>query len=304
MDKPFALLVEDDRDIATLFRHVLDMAGYHTESVYDGNEAMKRLSSEQPPDIVLLDLQLPGVSGVDILKNMRADEKMKTIPVVVITAYAYYAKSLPVEPDLFLLKPVDIHDLTTLMGRLRDRKDKLREPPYDTVTHLYTESFFSIRLIFALERVKRMELESFGILFADLNPFDRLRKELDEKVLNVLLRKMADQFKNSLDPSKTMAWADDGCFLTLFEDISNDDISTIAAKRVGKDLNDFLALHELKEGLLTQVGVLKCDDGYKSVQAILDDISFARAFVKSQPDAGHWIYTREEIQKMREEKES
>jgi CheY-like chemotaxis protein len=253
---------------------------------------------------VLLDLQLPGVSGVDILQNMRADEKMKTIPVVVITAYAYFAKSLPVEPDLFLLKPVDIHDLTTLMGRLRDRTDKLREPPYDPVTHLYTESFFSIRLIFALERVKRMELENFGILFADLHPFDRLRKELDEKVLNVLLRKMADQLKSSLELSDTIAWANDGYFLTLFEEISSEDVPTKAAKRVGKELNDFLTLHELGDGLLTQVGVLKCDDGYESVQAILDDISFARAFVKSQPDASHWIYTREEIRKMREEKGS
>ena len=80
MDKPFALLIEDDRDIATLFRHVLDMAGYSSECVYDGIEAMKRLAVLQP-DVVLLDLQLPGLSGVDILKKMRADERMKTIPV-------------------------------------------------------------------------------------------------------------------------------------------------------------------------------------------------------------------------------
>ena len=80
MDKPFALLIEDDRDIAALFRHVLDMAGYHTEIALNGLEAMEMLSSGTP-DIVLLDLQLPGVSGVDILKKMRADERLKTVPV-------------------------------------------------------------------------------------------------------------------------------------------------------------------------------------------------------------------------------
>ena len=63
MDKPFALLIEDDRDIAALFRHVLDMAGYRSESVYDGLDAMERLATIQP-DVVLLDLQLPGLSGV------------------------------------------------------------------------------------------------------------------------------------------------------------------------------------------------------------------------------------------------
>ena len=298
MDKPFALLIEDDRDVAALFRHVLDMAGYDSENVYDGLEAMRRLSNLHP-DVVLLDLQLPGMSGVEILQKMRADERMKTIPVVVITAYAYYAKSLPIEPDLFLLKPVDIHDLSSLIQRLRDRKDKLREPPYDEITHLYTESFFSVRLIFALERVKRMELERFGVLFADLQPFRRMREKLGDEVFNALLRKMADQFKSLLRPTDTLAWSTNGYFLSLFEEVSNEDIPTMIAKRVGKGLNDFIELHAVEDGLRTQIGVIMCDDGYDSVQDVLDDISFVRTYVKSQPDVGHWIYTRTEIQQMR-----
>jgi len=298
MDKPFALLIEDDRDVAALFRHVLDMAGYDSESVYDGIEAMKRLSELQP-DVVLLDLQLPGISGVDILRKMRSDERMKNIPVIVITAYAYYAKSLPIEPDLFLLKPVDIHDLSSLIQRLRDKKDKMREPPYDKVTHLYTEAFFSVRLIFALERVKRMELERFGVLFADLSPFRSLREELGEEVLNALLRKMADHFKGLLRPSDTLAWSEDGYFLSLFEEISSDSFPTMIAKRVEKGLKEFLGRREVGDGLRTQIGVIMCDEGYENVQDILDDIAFVRAFVKKQPDAGHWIYTREAIRQMR-----
>ena len=299
MDKPLALLIEDDRDIAALFRHVLDMAGYNSENAYDGIDAMKRLSELQP-DVVLLDLQLPGLSGVDILKTMRADERMKTIPVVVITAYAYFAESLPVKPDLFLLKPVDIQDLSNLLQRLRDKKDKLNEPPYDKVTHLYTESFFSVRLIFALERVKRLELERFGILFADLHPYKSLQEKLDEEVLNVLLRKMADQFKGTLRPSDTMAWSGDGYFLTLFEEIPSDDIPAEIANRVGQGLNDFLQLQELGDDLRTQIGVIMCDEEYESVQEILEDIDFARKFVKGQSEIGQWIYTRDEIQQMRD----
>ncbi len=298
MDKPFALLIEDDRDVAALFRHVLDMAGYHSEIVYDGVEAMKQLTSN-PPDVVLLDLQLPGISGVDILQKMRADERMKNIPVVVITAYANSAKRLPIKPDLFLLKPVDIHDLGSLLLSLRDKKDQLREPPYDAVTHLYTESFFSVRLIFPLERVKRLELERFGVLFAELHPFKDIQEKLTEDVLDALLRKMADHFKSLLRPSDTPAWSDDGYFLSLFEDIPADDIPDKIIKSVDQGLNDFLKLHDVGDGLCTKIGVIMCDDGYKSVQEILDDIDFARAFVKSQPDVGHWIYTREEIHQMR-----
>jgi PleD family two-component response regulator len=259
---------------------------------------MRRLSATQP-DVVLLDLQLPGISGVEILQKMRADERMKTIPVIVITAYAYYAKNLPIKPDLFLLKPVDIHDLSSLIQRLRDKKDTLHEPPYDKVTHLFTEAYFSVRLIFAMERVKRMELERFGILFADLHPFQSLQKKLSEDVLNALLRKMADQFKGLMRLSDTLAWSGDGYFLSLFEEIERNTMPVMLAKQVGKGLKDFIKLHEIEDGLQVQIGVIMCDDGYESAQQVLEDIAFARAFVKSQPDAGHWIYTRKEIQQMR-----
>ncbi len=299
MNKPFALLIEDDRDVAALFRHVLDLAGYESESILDGKEAMDRLASVNP-DIVLLDLQLPNMSGIEILKRMRADERMKNIPVVVITAYAYYANSLPVKPDLFLLKPVDIHDLSSLIQKLRATKDSTRDSPYDDVTHLYTVSFFSVRLVFALERVRQMELEKFGVLFADLHPFEGLKQKLSEDVLNALLRKMADKFKGILRPTDTMAWSEDGFFLTLFEEVHNEDIPAVIADRVGKGLNDFLKLHELGDGLRVQVGVVICDDGYEGVQEIMDDVNFARSLVQKKPDAGHWIYARTELRELRD----
>src|SRR5512136_291342 len=107
MEKPFALIVEDDRDIAALFRHVLDIAGYRTEVAMDGREAIARLRSALP-DIVLLDLTLPGVPGAKILERMRADVRLTNVPVVVVTAHSQAAESLAVEPDLVLLKPVNI----------------------------------------------------------------------------------------------------------------------------------------------------------------------------------------------------
>ncbi|MBK9781973.1 MAG: response regulator [Anaerolineales bacterium] len=68
--KPIALIVEDDRDIVALFRHVLDIAGYQTGIVLDGKDAVDRLEVMRP-NIVLLDLQLPRMSGIEkILKRM------------------------------------------------------------------------------------------------------------------------------------------------------------------------------------------------------------------------------------------
>src|SRR5512141_3347440 len=134
MEKPFALIVEDDRDIAALFRHVLDIAGYQTEVVMHGGEAVERLQSVLP-DIVLLDLTLPGVPGSIILEDMRADERLHSVPVVVITAHAHVADSLPVEPDLVLLKPVNLDQLSNLVQRLRHPPKSMREAPWDPITH-------------------------------------------------------------------------------------------------------------------------------------------------------------------------
>jgi len=91
LEKPFALIVEDDRDIVALFRHVLDLAGYRTEIVLHGKVAAEHLANSTP-DIVLLDLNLPGVSGGEILVRMHADERLKDIPVVVITSLDLDAK--------------------------------------------------------------------------------------------------------------------------------------------------------------------------------------------------------------------
>jgi DNA-binding response OmpR family regulator len=116
MAKPFVLIIEDERDIAALFRHVVDMLGYRTEIALNGKVATDRLANSQP-DIVVLDLNLPEVSGEDILKKIRSDKRLDDTKIIVVTAYAYIAGSLPIEPDLILLKPVDIEQLSIFIRR-------------------------------------------------------------------------------------------------------------------------------------------------------------------------------------------
>lgn len=299
MEKSTALLIEDDRDIAALFRHVLDIAGFHTEIVMDGKDAMSRLSTVQP-DIVLLDLQLPNLSGVDILKRMRENEAMKHIPVVVVTAFAYMVDSLPVEPELVLIKPVDINDLTCLVKRIRTTKDFFQEPSHDKATGLFTESFFTMRLVFALERVKQSEMTHFGVLFADLDPFEEFRDQLNETGLDAFKCSLSEQFKSGLRPTDTMAWSSEGYFLTLIEQITREDVPLMIAGRVEDKLSNFLHQHEYKGKLQARTRVLLCDFKYGSAQEILNDVNFARMLAKKEVDSGPQIYDREGIQALRD----
>lgn len=293
MDKPVAFIVEDDRDIVALFRHVLDIAGYHTEIVLNGKEAMDRLETFQP-DIVLLDLQLPGMSGIEILTRMRADDRMRNIPVVVITAYAPYADSLPVEPDLLLLKPVDINQLSSLVQRLQVTQGRMKETVHDKVTGLYTLSFFTVRSTFSLERIKQSEFRRFGVLFADVARVNELKQKMGGDDLSVFFRKLADQFKVALRPTDTMAWSpEDEYFLTLIEDIPSPEAPLKIAERVRDSMKKFLENSDYGLGLRASVGVLLCDSEYVDVQQIMKDVGVARSYLRKGLYTNPSIFDRE-----------
>lgn len=299
MDKPIALIVEDDRDIVALFRHVLDIAGYQTEIVLDGRDAMDRLGI-LTPNIVLLDLQLPRLSGVEILKNMRDDERLKRVPVVVITAYAPIADSLPVEPDLLLLKPVDINQLSSLVQRLQATQGALNEPAHDKVTGLYTFSFFTVRLAFSLERIKQSSFRRFGVLFAEVPQFADLKHQLSLNELNSFMRKLADQFRLTLRPTDTMAWSpNDGVFLTLIEEIPSPETPLRIAGRMRDSMKRFLDMNDTGLDLRVNLGVLLCDSEYEDAQQVLRDIETARGQLRAGMYTNPSIFDREMLRARR-----
>src|SRR5688500_19822990 len=143
--KPSALIIEDDRDIVALFRHVLDLAGYRTEIVLHGRVAVEHLARSRP-DIVFLALGLPGVSGSEILVMMREDERQKDVPVVVITANAHLVEALPVAPQLVLIKPVNIEQLCNLILRICPTEKSMDSLHLDVLSGVYNRSFFMARL--------------------------------------------------------------------------------------------------------------------------------------------------------------
>ena len=297
MSKPVALIVEDDRDIVALFRHVLDIAGYHTEIVLNGKDAMDRLEVSQP-NIVLLDLQLPGMSGMDILSHMRADDRLKHIPAIVITAYPVYAASLPVEPDLLLYKPVDINQLSNLVQRLQVTQGGMDEPVYDAVTGLYTLLFFTIRLTFSLERIKQSEFRRFGVLFADVAQVSELKKQMNTHDLNGFFRNLADQFRIALRPTDTMAWSPRAeYFLSLIEEIPNPEVPLRIAERVRDNMKKFFETSDDGSSLHANVGVLLCDYEYNDAQQIIKDIDIARGYLREGLYPNMSIFDRQMLKK-------
>ena len=116
--KPLAYIVEDNHDTVTIFRGALELAGYEVEVAYDGAVAQKHLT-EIIPDLIVLDLHIPNVSGDIVLKQIRSDERLKETRVFLATADANMAAHLRDQVELVLLKPIGFSQLRDLAGRFR-----------------------------------------------------------------------------------------------------------------------------------------------------------------------------------------
>ena len=123
MAKLQGLIVEDDEDLSVIFSEALQAAGFETEIIKSGDTALERLAVTTP-DVVVLDLHLPRVAGMDILHQIRADERLAGTRVIVATAHPRMAESLRDEADLVLLKPISysqLRDLAAILGAARPR---------------------------------------------------------------------------------------------------------------------------------------------------------------------------------------
>jgi two-component system, cell cycle response regulator DivK len=104
------LLVEDNEKNMKLFRDVLRAAGYSTLEATTGRRGVE-VAIEHEPDLVLMDVQLPDIDGVEALGRLRADERTASIPVLALTAQAMLGdreRFLAVGFDGYVSKPVDI----------------------------------------------------------------------------------------------------------------------------------------------------------------------------------------------------
>ncbi|MCD6021726.1 MAG: response regulator [Actinomycetia bacterium] len=111
------LVVEDNEKNMKLFRDVLAATGFRTLKATTGGEAVA-MASEHTPDLVLMDIQLPDLDGVEALRRLRADERTARIPVLALTAQAMRGdreRFLAEGFDGYLSKPVNVRELIVVV---------------------------------------------------------------------------------------------------------------------------------------------------------------------------------------------
>jgi two-component system, cell cycle response regulator DivK len=116
------LVVEDNEKSMKLFRDVLGVKGYRTIEATTGGQAFD-LAAEHRPDLVLMDIQLPDIDGVEMLRRLRADERTSSISVLAVTAQAMQGdreRFLAAGFDGYLSKPVDVVEFIGSVSELCD----------------------------------------------------------------------------------------------------------------------------------------------------------------------------------------
>lgn len=113
------LVVDDDPDIRQLVAELLRLSGYESTTAASGTEALARLATAPPPDLVLLDVQMPELDGWDTLRAIRTDARTSSVPVVLCTVKASAADlafGWSLGCDGYVVKPFAIADLVAELG--------------------------------------------------------------------------------------------------------------------------------------------------------------------------------------------
>ena len=123
MANELILIVEDNEKNRKLVRDILQHKGYQTLEAETGEDGV-RLAQESSPALILMDIQLPGMNGIEALGRLRADPKTKKIPVIAVTASAMThdrAKIMAAGFDGYQSKPINVKEFRVAVREMLDR---------------------------------------------------------------------------------------------------------------------------------------------------------------------------------------
>jgi len=118
------LIVEDEQDLADTLSYNLEKEGYQTDVVHSGKEAIESVTTGLVPDLVLLDLMLPDISGIEVCRQLKMNEKTRAVPVLMLTAKGEEIDRVvgfEVGADDYVVKPFSVRELLLRVRAIRRR---------------------------------------------------------------------------------------------------------------------------------------------------------------------------------------
>lgn len=117
---PLVLIVEDDPETREFYTHALAYDGFRIQEAHNGYQALEK-AIEGLPDLVLTDIAVPGIDGIELCRQLRANQRTRGVPVLAVTGYGdreYPSRAFSAGVDQVLLKPCDAEVLVREARRL------------------------------------------------------------------------------------------------------------------------------------------------------------------------------------------
>jgi len=160
------LIVEDDRDIAELLQRYLTRAGHVTDALADGSEALAFIRS-RVPDLVILDLMLPGVDGLEVCRALRQGAATRGLPIIMLTARSEESDriaGLDLGADDYVTKPFSPSELVARVGALLRRAQRWAESGSAVLTYGPLELDRERHLVTDRDRAVQLTAKEFLLL--------------------------------------------------------------------------------------------------------------------------------------------
>jgi len=248
-EPPRILSVEDDPDHARFLRSVLESAGYEVSVATGPGEFEEALSAFQP-DLVLMDILLPGnVSGYDLARYLRQNERYATLPVLFLTTEQQIhvrIEALKAGGDDHLTKPINpgllLSTVAARIERARFLKDLVER---DGLTRLLTHTAFLERVRAALARRRRRpDAAPAALTVLDLDHFKKINDTWGHPVGDRVITALSSLLRSRLRQSDTIGRLGGEEFGALIEDLSAKD----AVQLIERLLADFMAIEHRGPG--------------------------------------------------------
>ncbi|MDP9389575.1 MAG: diguanylate cyclase [Actinomycetota bacterium] len=235
------LVVDDSGAIRRILRRSLESVGYRVQEAPDGEQALAACRAERP-DLVLLDVDMPGLDGLSTLRAMKADDELRSLPVLFLTARtdaAEVADGLDLGAADYLRKPCDAAELTARVNAaLRDaarEQDLARRAAEldnlattDALTGLGNRRRLEMRVV-ELAGTRGADA-AVGVLLLDVDHFKRVNDEQGHLVGDLVLRILGGRLQSALESEAAVVrWGGEE-FLALAPDASEDDLVPLAER--------------------------------------------------------------------------
>ncbi len=236
------LVVDDSRDNLEILSTRLRFRGYLVDTATSGEEALARVA-ESPPDLILLDVMMPGLDGYEVARRIRADPKLPFIPIILVTARDSTqdkVEGLDAGANDYLTKPINFPELEARvrsMLRIKDLQTQLEEKNEelarlsisDGLTGLFNHRHIQEVVREEFERAKRTR-EPLGVVMFDLDHFKRVNDTHGHQVGDRVLQELARILRRTAREIDKLGRYGGEEFIAVLPDTGIDDAATFAER--------------------------------------------------------------------------